>query len=112
MWWMGIGGWIAARWRCYVPTSCATWCWWIAAGMRPQQGEALDIFVLPWKQVIDRAFYDPQHCPEYQRLYGGEFQEFGGPREPGRVMSMRLGFRPFMYDPALQVCWGRYVPPP
>jgi pimeloyl-ACP methyl ester carboxylesterase len=104
---VGIGGWIAAHMAVMCPHQLRHLVLVDAAGIRPQQGEALEIFVLPWKQVIDRAFYDPLHCPEYQRLYGGEFQEFGGPREPGRVMSMRLCFRPFMYDAALPGMLGK-----
>jgi len=55
-----------------------------AAGIRPQHGEVFDIFITPWRQVLERCFYDATHSPEYQRLFGGEFQEFGGPREAGR----------------------------
>ena len=72
-----------------------------AAGIRPQQSDIFDIFITPWKQVIDQCFYDAANSPEYQRLFGGEFQEFGGPREVGRTTSIRMCFRPFMYDRAL-----------
>jgi pimeloyl-ACP methyl ester carboxylesterase len=108
---IGIGGWIAAQMAVMCPHQLRHLVLVDAAGIRPQQGEALDIFILPWQQVIDRAFYDPLHCPEYQRLYGGEFQEFGGPREPGRVMSMRMCFRPFMYDAALPGMLGKVCTP-
>lgn len=104
---IGIGGWMAAQMAVMCPHQLRHLVLVDAAGIRPQQREVLDIFILPWKQVIDRCFYDPQHCPEYQRLYGGEFQEFGGPREAGRTMSIRMCFRPFMYDPALPAMLGK-----
>ena len=70
-----------------------------------------DLFITPWKQVIERCFYDPANAPEYQRLFGGEFQEFGGAREAGRTMSIRMCFRPFMYDPALPGMLGKVQTP-
>jgi hypothetical protein len=41
-----------------------------ATGFRPQQGEILDVFVLPRCQVIERGFLEPQGGPEYPRIYG------------------------------------------
>ncbi len=70
-------------------------------GTRPEKDEIFDIFITPWKEVIDMSFHDPSSSSEYKRIYGGEYQEFGGPREAGRTMSIRMGFRPFFYDPAL-----------
>ena len=104
---IGMGGWIAAQMAVMNPTNLRHLMLVDAAGIRPQQSEVCDIFITPWKQVIDRAFYDPASSPEYARIYGGEFQEFGGPREAGRTMSIRLCFRPFMYDPALPGMLGK-----
>jgi len=98
---LGIGGWIAAYMAVMCPHHLRHLVLVSPAGIRPERQEIFDIFVTPWKQVIDLCFYDPANCPEYQRLYGGEFQEFGGPHEAGRTMSMRMCFRPFMYDSAL-----------
>lgn len=97
---MGIGGWIAAEMAVMCPQPLRNLVLIAAAGVRPQHSEIRDIFIMPWKEVIDRSFYDPDNCPEYQRLYSGEFQEFGGDREAGRTMSIRMCYRPFMYDPA------------
>lgn len=104
---IGIGGWIAAQMAVMCSHNLRHLILVDAAGIRPQHHEVLDIFITPWKQVIDRAFYAPAQSPEYQRLYGGEFQEFGGPREAGRTMSIRMCFRPFMYDPALPGMLGK-----
>lgn len=104
---VGIGGWMAAQMAIMCSHHLTHLVLVDAAGIRPQHGEIFDIFITPWKQVIDRCFYDPAGSPEYQRLFGGEFQEFGGPREAGRTMSIRMCFRPFMYDRALPGMLGK-----
>jgi len=98
---IGIGGWIAAQMAVMCPHHMRHLVLVDAAGIRPQHSEMFDIFITPWRQVIDRCFYDTADSPEYQRLFGGEFQEFGGPREAGRTTSIRMCFRPFMYDRSL-----------
>jgi pimeloyl-ACP methyl ester carboxylesterase len=108
---IGIGGWMAAQMAVMCSHNLRHLVLVDAAGIRPQQSEALDVFIIPWKQVIERAFYDPANSPEYQRLFGGEFQEFGGLREAGRTMSIRMCFRPFMYDPALPGMLGKVQVP-
>ena len=104
---LGLGGWIAAHMAIMCTHHLRRLILVDAAGLRPQQGEILDIFVLPWRQVIERCFYAPDQCPEYQRVYGDDFQEFGGLREAGRTMSIRMGFRPFLYDPAFAGMLGK-----
>jgi pimeloyl-ACP methyl ester carboxylesterase len=108
---VGLGGWIAAQMAVMCPHNLRRLVLVDAAGIHPQQGEIFDIFITPWQQVIERCFHDAANAPEYQRLFGGEFQEFGGPREAGRTMSMRMCFRPFMYDPALPGMLGKVQTP-
>jgi pimeloyl-ACP methyl ester carboxylesterase len=63
----------------------------------------LDVFVVPWRQVIERGFLHGQQSPEYERIYGNApIQEFGGIREAGRTMTMRMCFKPYMHNPSLQ----------
>ena len=107
----GIGGWIAAQMAVMCPQNIGRLVLVNAAGLRPKEGEILDIFIVPWKQVIERGFYDAEACPEYHRLYGGDWQEFGGPREAGRTMSIQMCFRPFMYDRALPGMLGKVALP-
>ncbi|MBM3222722.1 MAG: alpha/beta hydrolase [Candidatus Tectomicrobia bacterium] len=102
-----IGGWIAAQMALMCPQHLRHLVLVDAAGIRPQHDEVFDIFITPWRQVLERAFYDAANAPEYQRLFGGELQEFGGPREAGRTMSMRMCFRPFFYDRALPGMLGK-----
>ncbi len=98
---MGMGGWIAAQMAVMCPGNLRKLVLVSPAGIKPEKEEIFDLFIAPWKDVIDMCFCDPGSSSEYQRIYGGEYQEFGGPREAGRTMSIRMGFRPFFYDPAL-----------
>jgi pimeloyl-ACP methyl ester carboxylesterase len=108
---VGLGGWIAAQMAVMCSARLRHLVLVNAAGVRPERGEILDIFVTPWRQVIERAFADPTQAPEYERVYGGGIAEFGGLREAGRTMAMRMCFRPYMYDPALPGMLGKISVP-
>jgi len=98
----GVGGWIAAQMAVMCPDRIRRLVLVGAAGLRPEHEEIFDIFITPWTQVIERSFHDPQKCPEYQRIYGsGPIPEFGGIREAAKTMTIRMCYRPYMYDPAL-----------
>jgi pimeloyl-ACP methyl ester carboxylesterase len=105
---VGVGGWIAAQMAVMCEANLGHLVLVDAAGVRPVQGEVVDIFIMPWREVIDRSLYDAQHCAEAQRIYtAAPLQEFGGVREAGRSMSIRMCYRPYMYDPALLPTLGK-----
>lgn len=108
---IGVGGWIAAHMAVMCQASLRHLVLVDAAGVRPAKTDILDVFITPWKQVLEQAFADPQTAPEYARIYGSGIAEFGGIREAGRTMSMRMCFRPFMYDPALPGMLGKVQVP-
>jgi pimeloyl-ACP methyl ester carboxylesterase len=109
---VGVGGWIAAQMAVQCTHRLRHLVLVDAAGVRPEQGEILDIFVTPWREVIDRSFHDPTRSPEYERLYGGApLAEFGGVREAAKTMSIRMCYRPYMYDPALPGMLGKIRAP-
>jgi pimeloyl-ACP methyl ester carboxylesterase len=96
---VGLGGWIAAEMAVMDSSRLGHLVVADATGLRPRDGEMLDVFVMPWRQVIERGFFNPE---QYQRVYGeNPIQEFGGIREAGRTMSMRMCFKPYMHDPSL-----------
>lgn len=104
----GMGGWIAAEMAVMDTSRLRHLVLVDAAGLRPRDGELLDIFIVPWRQVIERGFRDGQNAPEYQRIYtAAPLQEFGGIREAGRTMSMRMCFKPYMHDPSLAGVLGK-----
>jgi pimeloyl-ACP methyl ester carboxylesterase len=105
---VGLGGWIAAEMAVMDPSRLGHLVLAGATGIKPRQSDILDIFLLPWRKVIERSFYDVSHAPEYERIYGmAPIQEFGGIRESGRTMTMRMCFKPYMYDPALPAMLGK-----
>lgn len=96
---VGLGGWIAAEMAVMDTSRLGHLVLVGAAGLRPRHGEILDIFVTPWRQIIQRGFRNADH---YERMYAANpIQEFGGIREAGRTMCMRLCFKPYMHDPSL-----------
>ena len=98
----GLGGWIAAEMAVMDSSRLRRLVLVDAAGIRPQQSDMLDVFLVPWRQVIERGFLTGQESPEYQRIYtNAPIQEFGGIREAGRMMTMRMCFKPYMHDPSL-----------
>jgi pimeloyl-ACP methyl ester carboxylesterase len=105
---VGVGGWIAAEMAVMCSAPLRHLVLVDAAGLRPEQGELLDIFLIPWREVIERSFYAASDAAEYQRIYGNApIQDFGGVREAGRTMSTRMCFKPYMYNPALAGTLGK-----
>jgi pimeloyl-ACP methyl ester carboxylesterase len=109
---IGLGGWIAAEMAVLDASRLRHLALVSATGIRPRESDMLDIFVLPWRQVIERGFRDAGHSAEYERIYGAApIQEFGGIREAGRTMSMRMCFKPYMHDPSLEGMLGKVRTP-
>ena len=100
---IGLGGWIAAEMAVMDSSRLRHLLLADATGIRPRQSETFDIFVVSWRQVIERGFRDGQQSREYQRIYGSApIQDFGGSREAGRIMSTRMCFKPYMHNPSLE----------
>jgi pimeloyl-ACP methyl ester carboxylesterase len=99
----GIGGWIGAEMATMSPRSLRHVVLCDPAGLRPSESSMLDIFVIPWRQVLERCVHNAADCAEFQRIYTERpIVEFGGHREAGRTMTMRMTYRPYMYSRSLQ----------
>jgi pimeloyl-ACP methyl ester carboxylesterase len=97
-----VGGWIAAMMAVMCPDRLRRLILLAPAGVKPERTESLDVFVTPWKQVIESGFLRGAEAEEYQRIYSAApITDFGGVREAARTMLMRMCFRPYMYDSAL-----------
>jgi pimeloyl-ACP methyl ester carboxylesterase len=108
----GLGGWIAAEMAVMDSSRLRHLILVDPCGVRVQEAEMLDIFLLPWRQVIERGFVNGQQSPEYERIYANApIQEFGGIREAGRTMTMRMCFKPYMHDPSLPGMLGKIRAP-
>jgi pimeloyl-ACP methyl ester carboxylesterase len=108
----GLGAWIAAEMAVMDATRLRHLVLVAPAGIRPEAADMLDIFVTPWRQVIERGFLHGPESAEYQRIYANApLQEFGGVREAGRTMTTRMCFKPYMHDPSLAGMLGKIRAP-
>jgi pimeloyl-ACP methyl ester carboxylesterase len=108
---LGVGGWIAAEMATMSPRSLRHLVLVDPAGIRGGDVAPLDIFIIPWRQVIERAVADPEGA-EFQRIYSANpIIDFGGHREPGRSMTMRMCYRPYMHSTSLRPLLARVTTP-
>ncbi len=103
----GIGGWIAAEMAAMNSENLRRLVLIDAAGVRPTEGETVDIFVRPWRDIVASCVHDPERAEEFRRIYeASPIVDFGGPREAGRSMTMRMCYRPYMHNPAFPAALG------
>lgn len=97
-----MGGWTAAELAVMNPRAVDRLVLVAPAGLKPEQGEILDIFYYPMDQLRDMLYHDPSQVPEWDEL-------FGTPPTPeqqdlalrAREMSARLTWKPYMHNPRL-----------
>lgn len=115
-----LGGWIAAE----MAASCAhqfrRMVLVAPVGVRPPQGDIMDMFLVTARAYLDASVHDPANTPEFATLYGGaptpeQFEAW----EDARAEVARLAWQPYMYNPSLGpllegvkdlptfVLWGR-----
>jgi len=114
-----LGGWLAAEIVATTRHAFRKLMLVDAAGIKPQQGDITDLFILSPAQIAELSFHNAQQAPEYEMLYGGtrtpEQQES---TMKNREMVVRLTWKPYMHDPRLPallarvriptcVVWGR-----
>jgi pimeloyl-ACP methyl ester carboxylesterase len=103
----GIGGWIAAEMATMNSANLRHLVLVDAAGIRPREGEVADIFVRRWRDVVESCVHDAESAEEYRRIYEeSPIADFGGTREAGRSMTMRMCYKPYMYNPAFPAVLG------
>jgi pimeloyl-ACP methyl ester carboxylesterase len=114
-----MGGWTAAELATMNPGAVDRLILVAAAGLKPEQGEILDIFYYPLDTLRDFQFHDPNQVPEWEELYGRpptpEQQDL---QLRNREMAARLTWKPYLFDPRLPrflprvtnqtlIVWGR-----
>ena len=114
-----MGGWIASEIAAMCNHSFSKLMLVGAVGIKPNEGEITDIFIISPAQVLELTFHDPGQAPEYQAVYGKEFTpEELMTAEGNREMAVRLCWKPYMHDPRLssllqrvkmptRMVWGR-----
>lgn len=114
-----MGGWLAAEIAVACHHSFSKLMLVDPAGIKPQNGEIADIFIISPAQILELLFHDPKQAPEYEQLYGQEpTPEQASMAEQNREMAVRICWKPYMHDPRLpallarvniptQIVWGR-----
>ena len=115
-----LGGWIAAEMAAADAEQFRSMTLVAPAGVRPPEGEILDLFIVTARAFLDASVHDASTTPEFASLYGGEettdqFEAW----EDARAESARLAWKPYMHNPSLpsllegvqglptQIVWGR-----
>jgi pimeloyl-ACP methyl ester carboxylesterase len=96
------GGFIAAEMAAADPRIFSKMILVAPMGIKPAVGEIMDIFPITMRTHLRATVADPHGTPEFMKLYGGEmtpeqFEAF----EEARAESARIGWEPYMHDPAL-----------
>lgn len=115
-----LGGWIAAEMAAADAGQFRTMTLVAPGGVRPPEGEILDLFIVTARAYLDASVHDPSATSEFASLYGGEettdqFEAW----EDARAESARLAWKPYMHNPSLPhllegvqglptlIVWGR-----
>ena len=96
------GGFVAAQMAVADPRIFSKMVLVAPMGVKPAQGEIMDIFPITIRTHLLATVADPVNSPEFSQLYGGEmtpevFEAF----EDARAETARLAWEPYMHDPAL-----------
>lgn len=115
-----LGGWIAAEMAAADAGQFRSMTLVAPTGVRPPEGEILDLFIVTARAYLDASVHDAAATPEFASLYGGEettdqFEAW----EDARAESARLAWKPYMHNPSLPhllegvqglptlIVWGR-----
>lgn len=95
------GGFIAAEMAASDPKIFSRMILVAPMGLKPTEGEIMDIFPLTIRAYLRATVADPT-TPEFGKIYGGEmtpeqFEAF----EDARAETARLGWEPYMHNPSL-----------
>ncbi len=101
---LGFGGWVAAE----MATMCQRQFERIvlvgAAGVQPTEGEIVDEFLVSGAEYVKQCFHDPA---KFEALYGKEqTPEQHETWEINREMTVRIAWKPYMFNQALPILLG------
>jgi pimeloyl-ACP methyl ester carboxylesterase len=97
-----LGGWIAAEMAANDPGIFSKIVLVAPAGIRPPEGEIMDLFTVPALIYLKESVRDSAGTPEYGALYGGgtspeQYEAF----EDAGAETARLAWQPYMFNPSL-----------
>ena len=113
-----MGGWVAAEMAAMDHRQLRGLVLIDAVGIRPEEGEIAEVFMVSAETRLQQRFYDPSQVPNYE-LYTRQLSPEEQVVDHGnREMASRLCWRPYMYNPSLSfyltkvktptlIVWGR-----
>jgi pimeloyl-ACP methyl ester carboxylesterase len=105
-----MGGWLAAEMAACDPAQFRRMVLVAPTGIRPPEGDIMDMFTVTARAYLDASVHDVQNTPEFAKLYGGEqtpeqFEAW----EDARAETARLAWQPYMFNPSLGQLLGNVV---
>jgi pimeloyl-ACP methyl ester carboxylesterase len=96
------GGFLAAEMAAADPNIFSRMLLVAPMGIKPVDGEILDIFAVTIRNHLLATVADPANTPEFMKVYGAhmtpeQFEAF----EDARSETARIGWEPFMHNPSL-----------
>ncbi len=105
---LSLGGWLAAEMATMCPQQFKKLALVAPMGVKPPQGDIYDMFLVVVKEFITASFLNPDRTPEFQELCPESPEpEQAQAWEVAREEACRLGWKPYMYYPALPRLLGR-----
>ena len=114
-----MGGWLAAEMVAAAGPVFSKLLLVGSVGLKPQEGEIADVFIISPPQVIDLLFHDSAQAPEFDRVFGQTPPpERLAALERNREMAARVCWKPYMHNLSLapllarvniptRIVWGR-----
>jgi len=96
-----MGGWMAAEIAAMCPPGLKALGLIDAVGIKPEQGEIAEIFMVSAPTRLKQRFYDPAQVPNYEQLTQPPTPEQQQVDYSNREMASRLCWRPYMNNPSL-----------
>ena len=97
-----LGGWIAAEMATMSPGALKSLVLVDSAGVRPDEDEIADIFLLGEEETTRLSFHDAANVPNYAEIFERELApEEREMKVRGREMTTRLCWKPYMHDRSL-----------
>jgi pimeloyl-ACP methyl ester carboxylesterase len=105
---LSFGGWIAAEMAAMEPSRFKKMVLVAPMGIKPPEGEIVDMFVWSAAEWIALGVHDKDATPEYSQVVPDDpSEDLVESWETAREEACRLGWKPYMYDRALPNLLGR-----
>jgi pimeloyl-ACP methyl ester carboxylesterase len=113
-----MGGWVAAEMAAMAHPQLKGLVLIDAVGIKPEEGEIAEVFMVSAETRLKQRFYDPQQVPGYDQYTRQLSPDEQVVEHTNREMASQLCWRPYMYNPSLSyylakvdtptlIVWGR-----